>query len=172
MSAAKRNQLLGQVFTSWKEDKCDKLRVLAESLCDCPRSTAFLAEQEDIQGASSPIKYTWLTTKHFRGLGDEDKLTALQHLASGAVNNTAGARATITAIPFRKQALEHLQKVCFFFLHVLFLASAARRMHFFLLANSDFLSHFVAHLLLLFFHRFVRTQPMRPERRSSRLPRS
>lgn len=112
VSATRRTELLGEVFTSWKEDKCAKLRSLAESFQGCHQSVAYLMELEDSMGSECPIKYTWLDTKDFRSLSDEDKLSVLQQLASGAVSNTTQARNAIKAVPFRREALVYLQEVC------------------------------------------------------------
>jgi hypothetical protein len=113
MSSPERLMLLQDVFTSWGKERCDKMRLLAESFAKCPQSVDFLVKHENEMGAKSPIKYTWMTNASFRNLEDDLRLRVLERFASGQVANTDAAKTAIKAAPLVVQALRELDKVCF-----------------------------------------------------------
>jgi hypothetical protein len=135
MSAPERVMLLQDVFTSWGSERCDKLRLLAESFSACPQSVAFLVQEENEKGAKSPIKYTWMATAAFRKLDDELRLRVLKRFASGTIVNTEAARSATAASPLVLQALQELDKVCYLCLLLFlidFFFSLTFLIHFFL----------------------------------------
>jgi hypothetical protein len=111
LSAMEKTNLIQEVFTSWPPERCDKIKLLAESFLDCPESVSFLAGEEDEKGGLSSIRYTWMMTSAFRKLEDQKKLAILKRFASGKIASTAQAIAAMSAAPYLEQALLELQKV-------------------------------------------------------------
>lgn len=118
MSAPEKIKLLQDVFTSWGGERCDKIRLLAESFVDCPHSIAFLIKEENEKGALSPIKYTWMGSATFRSMPDTQRVEILRKFASGTVANTQQARSIIKAAPLVAQAIQHLEEVSTFLLYI------------------------------------------------------
>jgi hypothetical protein len=138
-------RLLQDVFTSWGSERCDKIRLLAESFHDCPLSISFLVKEENEKGAKSPIKYTWMASAAFRSMEDSLRIHVLERFASGSVLNTEHARSIIRAVPLAFQAISHLQEVCHFSFLLLFSGAALLCPHlpFFLLEFIYLLCVFV-----------------------------